>query len=121
MISAALRWLRRRFGKQPLTKFGDYQIVNYAVRPRDYALVAAVGADDTMIQLTDVTSLMPGDILELSDGGDWSTERVEVLSRVDEITVRVRRGVEGTIAQTRVDPSCGILLVGNIRSGTQVF
>lgn len=118
----------------------SYNIITYDVRPRVLTLNGAIGSTGaTSIVLTDATSCMPGDVLEIFQGASGSSngnyERVEVQAvnltgdfglvgaTNDGVTVTVRRAVEGTSGITN-DLSSGVTLtvnlIGNSRTGSEI-
>jgi hypothetical protein len=93
-----------------------FTIVSRGYRPRTATLASNVAAGDSQITLTDVSSFMNGDVLELASG-----ERVELIGDPNLVTntVAVRRGAEGST------PASGsandtIRLIGNSRTGAEV-
>jgi hypothetical protein len=74
-----------------------FTMISRGFRPRTATLASAAQATDTQITLTDVSSFMNGDVLELASG-----ERVEIVAdpNLANNTVTVRRGAEGTAPGT---------------------
>lgn len=95
----------------------DFTIVSRNYRPRSFVLNAAVANNTvTTITLTDVSSLMSGDVLQLLSG-----ERVQVVGdpNTSANTITVTRNVEGTTAASQ-NNSTTALLIGSARSGSEV-
>jgi hypothetical protein len=93
-----------------------FTMVGRSYRARSAKLGQAVQAADTQLVLSDASSFMSGDVLELASG-----ERVEIVSdpNVTPNTVQVRRGIEGTVAGTGQINEL-VRLIGNSRSGGEV-
>ncbi len=95
-----------------------FTMVNRNFRARSAQLAAAVAVGDGNITLTDASSFMVGDVLELPSG-----ERVEIntfdpnLNNVN--TVAIRRAAEGTTASTAASGAT-VTLIGNSRTGGEI-
>lgn len=93
-----------------------FTMVNRSQRSRHAMLAAAATSSAHTLELLDVTALMNGDVLELPSG-----ERVELTEApdLDNSTITVRRGVEGT-TPAAASTDATLVLIGNSRSGGEV-
>lgn len=100
-----------------------YNIVTYDVRGRSLTLGAAINNSGTTLTVTDSTSLIVGDILELPSTDGTSTERILVTAIPSSTTATIVRAMGGTTAvanDTNNNSNLTITLIGNSASGGDV-
>lgn len=102
-----------------------YSMITYDVRPRTYTLAGAftASAGSVTLTLTDASSLMVGDVLEVLDTAGTAAERVEI-TVADAAAPTMRRAREGTslIANTAAGSASSLIvtLIGNSRTGAEI-